>query len=40
MYVLAVSWSPLCIGEDFDPASIVTIGSKAGTITFWRYIMF
>ncbi|GBB84649.1 hypothetical protein RclHR1_11210003 [Rhizophagus clarus] len=34
---ISVSWSPLCIGENFDPISIIAIGSKAGTITFWSY---
>ncbi|CAG8543893.1 16014_t:CDS:10 [Funneliformis caledonium] len=34
---ISVSWSPLCIDEYFDPVSIIAIGSKAGTVTFWSY---
>ncbi|PKK64450.1 hypothetical protein RhiirC2_787476 [Rhizophagus irregularis] len=34
---ISISWSPLFIGENFDPVSIIAIGSKAGTITFWSY---
>lgn len=34
---IAVSWSPLCITENYDSFSIIAVGSKGGSVTLWKF---
>ncbi|CAJ0651504.1 5242_t:CDS:10 [Entrophospora sp. SA101] len=34
---ISVSWSPLCITENYDSFSIIAVGSKGGSVTLWKF---